>query len=192
MTIKKESSTLLDTVNEKIAELINNFQNNNLSREQFNIIYLRYNRQLGLALSVMAENDGSSSRDAMSTNAMNNAAMNRADGGAIYHKQSHQLLETLGDFSLSLTDVMPILENAIQSDFPQIVAFNETSLVLLVGDYTRAILVYPRQLKSQYVANLQRFMIDFENANSHILASPNFTNYQLAQPFTCVVKPLKK
>lgn len=192
MSGKKESTTLLDTVNEKISELISDFQDNKLSREQFNVIYSRYNRQLGLALSVMSDGSGTAKVDSMSTNSMSEAALSRADGCAIYHHSSHTLLETLGEYTLTSEQIVPLLKDFDYTNSPKIISLDEQWFIMLAGKLTTVVLQYTNSPDERYFASLERLMADFENANSHILASADNGSYKFAQPFVCAVKFVKK
>jgi len=190
MSGKRESNRLLDTVNEKISELISDFQDNKLSREQFNIIYSRYNRQLSLVLSVMS--DGNRTVDSMSTNSMNEASRSRADGYAIYHQSSNTLLETLGEYTLTSEQIVPLLEDFNYSISPKIISLDGQWFIIFTGKVTTVVLQYADSPDERYFPSLKRLMADFENANSHLLTHVDNGDYELAQPFICAIKSGKK
>lgn len=192
MSGKRESNRLLDTVNEKISELISDFQDNKLSREQFNIIYSRYNRQLNLVLSVMSDGSGTAKVDSMSTNSMNEASRSRADGYAIYNQSSNILLETLGEYTLTSEQIVPLLEDFSNSISPKIISLDEQWLIILSGKVTTVVLQYADAPDERYFPSLKRLMADFENANSHLLTHVDNGDYELAQPFICAIKSVKK
>lgn len=187
MSVKSETNTLLDDVNRKINKLAEDFQNNKLSREQFNLIYSRYNRQLGLALSIMAGDE----TDSMSTNAMKTMSTIRAGGGAIYHQSSNLLLDTLGEYTLEAEDIQPILSDFNTGNSPKLMPFDEQWLIVLAGNLTTIVLEYDNRPSEKYFTNLERLMADFENANQHLLGSGEQKQSEYAQPFICAVKSLK-
>lgn len=190
MSPKKESNTLLDTVTEKISELITDFQNDNVSREQFNLIYSRYNIQLNLALSFLA-NSGMTSSDALATNAI--AKKNyKAKGCAIYYRESSKLIETLGDFSLDASATITLLDKIKDGEEQAIYPHDDDWFVSLVGKHTIVVLLYAKEPNASYFNSLDYMMTHFESANQHLLAKDTVDIQQLAQPFISIIKTPKK
>ena len=96
----KKSPGLMEIVETKIAELIAEFREGDVSPERFNVVYGRYYQQLKLAYMAAAEDRKGSSPDS-ATFKMDEAKVSKAIGIALYHHNSASLLDAPGEYDLS-------------------------------------------------------------------------------------------
>lgn len=195
MSAKDDFSKLRDNIQEKITKLLNEFQAGDISREQFNIIYDRYNNQLDLALRVSMGDIQELPGGGISTEAIKDATMGKATGIAIYHHNSSTFIEVLGDYVLSPDTVTPVLNDyseKIDEDAfiePRVEPLDSGHHVVYVTeDFTTAIVVFRNEPSQRQIKGLERIMHDFEHANRNLLEKNEVDSSKLAQPFISVVK----
>jgi len=195
MSAKEDFSKLHDNIQAKITKLLDEFQKGEISREQFNIIYDRYNNQLDLALRVSVGEVEELPGGGISTEAIKDATMGKATGIAIYHHKSSTMLEVLGNYELSPDRVTPVLSDyseKIDDDAfiePKIEQLDDGHwIVYITEDFTTAIVVFRNEPSQRQIKGLERIMHDFEHANRNLLEKNTVDSSKLAQPFISVVK----
>src|SRR5262245_46950349 len=104
--------TFKSQVQSKIQNLLTEFSEGKLNREQFQSIYAHYSDQLALADQALSAGEASSLTGAAGgTIAIRQAHMGKAIGLVIYHNKSGMLVDTLGDFPVSPARIAPVLND---------------------------------------------------------------------------------
>lgn len=185
-------------VETKIRNLIEEFADGKISREQFHVIYERYNAQLQIANHAML----SGNPDAVSiaqggppTISIREAHMARAMGLMIYHNRSGRPLETLGEFNVEVAKIAPILNNITQAmesgKFVErrVEKMGEKLwLMFAAGNSTTVITEFLNQPAEQQMREIERLHHDFEQANVQILSKETIQTDKLAYPFLVFIR----
>lgn len=187
-----------EEVEGKIRSLIEEFAEGKISREQFHVIYERYNAQLSIAThALLSGNPEAVSMASFGPPTLNirEAHMARALGLMIYHNRSGKALETLGDFSIDVKRISPILNDitammeAGKLIERRVEKLGEKSWVLFAaGDHTTVITEFSNQPSDQQNRELERLHHDFETANRAQVESDNVNTDRLAYPFLVFIK----
>ena len=187
----------------KINKSVKEFAEGKLSAEQFQAIYARYTEHLSLAnMAVMSGQDGSIdsvTNDGTSTIALRNNLQGKAVGLMIYHNKSGTFVETLGNPDVPIDTIGPLfnevsmqMESGKRVD-PIIKKLSEKQwLVLAAGRFTTIATQFRHEPARQQISELERLLIDFEDANKVALqrAMPDTDN--LAYPFVVFVEKRRK
>ncbi|MFN8373916.1 MAG: hypothetical protein U0694_13700 [Anaerolineae bacterium] len=178
---------------EKIQNLLKDFSDGKLNKDQFNVVYSRYNSQLKLIEDAIAS--GLTNPVAAAQDGQQTAAIIRDRGGKflglrIFNNRNNMVIHTLGEFDVPPNQVMPYVENLImmiESRQPlgrHLEKIDEKRWMLFSsGRYTISASIYknePSQKQTQEVYRLHR---DFEEANKVFLQSGKVDPNQLAYPF---------
>jgi hypothetical protein len=175
---------------EKIQKLLAEFAEGKINREQFHVIYARYDSQLGAIQQgfAIAGNPGE-------TIGIRHAHMGKAVGLAIYHHKSGTFVDTLGQFEVSPQQIAPIL-----NDFTQMMAENRYMerrvvqagenawLIFAPGKYTTVITLFYKEPSAQQGREIERLHHDFEVANDAALSMLHIDKSKLAYPFLVFVQ----
>jgi hypothetical protein len=189
---------------EKIQGLVAEFAAGKLSREQFQAIYERYTSQLLLAEQALRSTNPdvviSIAQGGPPTIAMKEAYMGKAMGMMIYHNKNGTLIETLGDFDVSIDKIAPVL-----NDFSQMMQGNRPVerqikkigtrewLLFAAGKYTTVVTQFQNEPSPDQCREIERLHHDFELANRTFLRSGQTDKNKLAYPFLVFVqKKMKK
>jgi hypothetical protein len=186
-----------ESVEFKIRGLIDEFAAGKISREQFHIIYERYNAQLSIATHAVV----SGNPDAVAivqggppTIAIRDAAMGKATGMTIFHNRSAATLETLGDFPVTSDELLPTLRDARARMTPGGVAERRVEklndrqwLTFTFGQYTTVVTLFSRQPSEQQNREIERLHRDYERANAALLPAERLDGASLACPFLIFV-----
>lgn len=177
----------------KIQGLLMEFGSGQISKEQFDIIYERYNNQLELAITV-GESEARSATNT-STVALRVATTGKAIGLALYHHRSGMIIETLGNFDLEPSLIAPTL-----NDFSDRLAYRQFIepvtrklaeqhwVVFMARNYTTAIVIFRNEPAQRQVRALERLLHDFEAANERFLDINTVDSSKLARPFIGFVR----
>ncbi|NJL57581.1 hypothetical protein HC928_22470 [bacterium] len=189
------------TVEEKIRNLVAEFAEGKISREQFHAIYARYSSQLSIANQALV----SGNPDAVSiaqggppTIAMRDALMGKAIGLLIYHHRSGTVLETLGNFEMPVTRIAPILNDfTLMLDSGRhidhrVEKMDESQWLLFTPRHVTTIVTLFRHEPAQaQIREIERLHHDFEMANAG-LDRETVDADKLAYPFLVFVKKTLK
>lgn len=185
------------TVEEKIQNLVAEFAEGKISREQFHAIYARYSSQLSIANQAMT----SGNPDAVSiaqggppTVAMRDALMGKAIGLLIYHHKSGTVVETLGNFdvpvsklSAVLNDFSMLLDSGKHLDY-RVERLQENQWLLFdPGRHTTIVTLFRHEPSQAQIREIERLHHDFESANN-TLKDDFVDSEKLAYPFLVFVK----
>lgn len=195
---RAKAQAFKETIEAKIRGIIEEFADGKLSREQFHVIYEKYNAQLEIANHALL----SGNPDAVSiaqggppTIAIRDAYMGKALGLLIYHNKSGQVLETLGDFSVPVSSVSPVLNDItrLMQDNQFIerrtVKIGEKQwLMFAAGDFTTIVTEFVHQPSEFQSREIERLQHDFEEANRTALQREQVNTGKLAYPFLVFIK----
>ncbi len=187
-----------ESIEAKIKGLIEEFADGKISREQFHIIYERYNAQLSIANYALL----SGNPDAVSiaqggppTIAIRDAYSAKATGLVIYHNRSGTVLETLGEFEIPVTRLSTTL-----NDFTAMMAAGKLIdrhvekiaekqwISYAAGRFTSVVTQFVNQPSDQQNREIERLHHDFEEANRAILEKEQVNTGKLAYPFLVFIR----
>jgi hypothetical protein len=186
------------SVEEKIRNLIGEFAEGKLSREQFHVIYERYSSQLAIANQALITNTPEAVSIAQSgpaTVAVRDALMGRALGLVIYHNRSGVTVETLGDFDVPVTRIAPILNDiSAMMESKRLIdrrvekVDGEKWLLFAAGRFTTVVTLFKHEPSPMQIRELERLHHDFEEANHTLLNKEQVDSTKLAYPFLIFLK----
>jgi len=186
------------TVEEKIEKLIADFSAGQISREQFQAIYERYNSQLDLAnQAIFGINPDAlgNAETGPSTIAVRNALMGKATGMVIYHNSSGRILETLGDFEVEVSRLSKTLDDiSMQMDEGKLIdrrvekLASGNWLTFAAGKYTTIVTVFHNEPSEMQNREIERLHHDFEQANSGFISKEYVDSSKLAYPFLVFIR----
>ncbi len=195
---RAKAQAFKEEVEAKIRNLIEEFADGKISREQFHIIYERYNAQLQIANHAMLSGNPDAVSIAQSgppTINIREAHMARAMGLMIYHNRSGRVLETLGEFSVEVAKIAPVLNNITQAmESGQFIErrvekmADKLWLMFAAGDTTTVITEFLNQPSEQQMREIERLHHDFEQANIQILGKETIQTDKLAYPFLVFIR----
>jgi len=179
------------TVEAKIQGLITEFADGKISREQFQMIYARYSEQLSIAnAALMTGNELSQSGDNTSTIAVRTAYQGKATGLMIYYNRNGKVLETLGELTVPISVIGPLL-----NDFSFLMDGNKRAerlvrkigekewLLLAMGRYTTIVTQFKHEPAQIQIRELERLHTHFEEANRTLFESEKADANNMAYPF---------
>lgn len=185
-------------IEEKIQKLIAEFAGGTISREQFNLLYDRYNGMLSVANDALAgENSPALSevQNSVPTIAIREATTGKAIGMAIYHHRSGRIIETLGGFDVPAAPLAPVLnEISGKIDSSEFVEPMTKKLQLgswllyITREFTTVIVLVRNEPSPVQIRDMQRLHHDFEVANKRFLSSDSVDVKALAYPFLAFVQ----
>jgi hypothetical protein len=181
-----------ESIEVKVKKLIEEFADGKISREQFHIIYERYNAQLSIANHALM----SGNPDAVSiaqggppTIAIRDAYMGKAVGLLIYHNKSGAILETLVScISPVLNDFTSLMMSGKLID-RRVEKIAEKQWVMYgAGKFTTVVTQFLHQPSDMQNREIERLHHDFEEANVSILEQERINTTKLAYPFLVFVR----
>jgi hypothetical protein len=185
-------------VQKKIQNLISEFAEGKISREQFNMIYMRYSSRLEIADHAMFSGNPDAIQIVQGgppTIAVKEAFMGKAIGLAIYHNKSGTMIDTLGSFEVPVALISPVL-----NDFSAMMEANklidrrirkvglEQWVLFAAGKYTTIVTLFHNEPSQMQIRELERLHHDFEEANQAFLKKEAVDKNKLAYPFLSFVQ----
>jgi hypothetical protein len=192
------AETFKAEVQKKIHTLITEFAEGRISREQFNMIYMRYSSRLEIADQAMFSGNPDAIQIAQGgppTIAVKEAFMGKAIGLGIYHNKSGTMVDTLGSFDVPVTLISPVL-----NDFSMMMESNklidrrvrkiglEQWLLFAAGKFTTIVTLFHNEPSQVQIRELERLHHDFEEANQAFLKKESVDKNKLAYPFLSFVQ----
>ncbi len=184
-------------IQEKIQNVLNDFSEGKLNKDQFNVVYARYNGQLKLiedAVSSGLTDPVEAAKDGQQTAVIMQERGGKFLGLRIFNNRNSMVIHTMGEFDEPMSRVLPVVENLImmiESHQPlgrHLEKLDEKRWMLFSsGRYTISASIFknePSQKQTQEVYRLHR---DFEEANKVFLQSGSFDANQLVYPFMVLV-----
>lgn len=193
-----EAKAFKALLEEKIQNLVDEFANGKISREQFHILYERYNSRLAIANQALLSGNPEAIRIAQSgppTMLVRDTYQGKAMGMAIYHNKSGAILETMGEFNVPVTKVVAILK-----DFSDMIAENKyidrrlerldgQKWVLFVpGRFSTVVTLFLNEPAAAQMRDIERLHHDFEMANHTFIEADKVDGKKLAYPFVAFVQ----
>lgn len=185
-------------VEKKIQNLIGEFSEGQLSREQFNLLYDRYNGQLSIANEALSDNDDralNEVQNSVPTIFVKEATAGKALGMAIYHHRSGQIIEALGAFDVPVGQLTPILNEIVgkidADEFVEPKSINVARgqwLLFTSRKHTTSITLFLNEPSAIQIRELQRLTHDFEVANQRFLGEDDVDVKSLGYPFLSIVQ----
>lgn len=179
------------TVEAKIQGILTEFAEGKISREQFQVIYARYSEQLAIAnAALMSGNELSQNKDNTSTIAVRSAYQGKATGLMIYYNRSGTILETLGELTVPISVIGPLL-----NDFSFLMTGNKRAerlvkkigekewLLLAMGRYTTIVTQFKHEPAQIQIRELETLHTHFEEANRTLFETEKANANNMAYPF---------
>lgn len=187
-----------ESVDAKIRNLIEEFAEGKISREQFHIIYERYSAQLSIATHAMV----SGNPDAVAivqggppTIAIREASMGKATGLMIFHNKSNAVLETLGEFDVPIEKlelgrkmVTARAASGVRAERRVEKISEKQWISFSAGAYTTVVTQFLHQPSEMQNREIERLHQDYERANDVLLQAESVDGKQLACPFLIFVR----
>lgn len=187
-----------EQLEEKIRGLIEEFALGKISREQFHVIYEKYNAQIEIAKHALASGNPDAVTIAQGgppTIAIRDAYMGKAVGLLIYHNHSGKVLETLGEFNIPLPTLKPVLNQftdaMVIGDFIErrtLKVGEKQWLVFSAGHDSTVVTLFLNQPSDMQNREIERLHHDFEEANRALLQKSDIDGKTLVMPFLVFVK----
>lgn len=194
----KKAEEFKAAVEAKIQALIQDFADGKLSREQFHVLYERYNARLRIADHAVLSGNPDVVQNVAGgppTIAVRDAHMGRALGLMIYHNNTETVLETLGDFDLPMAWITPTLEDMTLQMLARKLIDRKTEkiskdrwLAFMAGNYTTVVTLFLHEPSALQLRELERLQHDFEQANFNKLQATKINPKEMAYPFLVFVK----
>lgn len=174
----------------KIQKLLAEFADGKINREQFHMLYARYDGQLGAI-----EQGLDIVNSPGETIGIRQAHMGKAVGLAIYHHNSGTFVDTLGQFDVPPQQIAPVLNDYTQMMVEhryverRVVQAGENAwLIFAPGKYTTVITLFYKEPSAQQGREIERLHHDFEVANEAALSMRRIDKTRLAYPFLVFVQ----
>jgi hypothetical protein len=186
----------------KMEQLVDDFAAGKLNREQFHVLYDRYQTQINGVQLILLENDPSAWSEALDnveTIALRKKLLAKATGMVIYHNGSGTLLDSLGQFSLEGSEVSRLMTKLdakiAKGAVTKAEVFNmthqgalavETSkgwAYVIKGQLVTTVTTFTHEPTKDQRETMARLHRDFENANVVHLRKTQVSVDELAMPF---------
>jgi len=180
----------------KIDELLEEFSQGKINREQFHAVYAHHNAKLKLAEQALDRDDpGIVEMAPGQTYAIRQAHMAKAIGLMIYHNKSGMYVDTIGYFDIPPQRVAPIL-----NDFSEMMQGNRLIdrrieritdkgwLLFAAGTYTTVVTLFHNEPSPAQSREIERLHHDFEVANHGQLTQSRIDASKLAYPFLVFIQ----
>lgn len=191
--MNNKMETFKAEIQEKIARILQEFAEGKLNREQFHAIYERYNSQIELVEKALQGADVQLD-DSGGTIVLREKYMGKARGMMIYATKTGDVIETLGNFTVSMVDMIEVLDKfthaakAGQVSERVVRKIADNQWVLFVpGEYTAAVTQFNHEPSRYQTVVIQRMHTEFENANRPFFINGIFDPEELVFPFLSFV-----
>lgn len=195
---KKSAEEFKQSIEAKIRDLIAEFADGQISREQFHAVYERYNSRLQIANEALITGTPEAveiAKGGPPTLAVKKASMGRALGVLIYHYGSGLILETLGEFEVAVSKLSPVLnELSRQAEADELMESRVERLegrqwlFYHPGRFSAVVTQFLNEPSPMQTREIIRLHHDFEVANEGILKRDPVDSSKLAYPFLVFVQ----
>jgi hypothetical protein len=191
-----EGQALIEQIQGKMRRLADEFAIGEINREQFYKIYEHYQTQLNLASAMVAEADALSLANlpAGETIAIRKRLTAMAKAAAIYYHATGEWLETIGEFHLPMSSLMPTLSAIVGQARtggeaePQARQIGGEWLLFVPGQFSTVVMVFSHEPVMRQIAIVQNMHRNFEAANITALLSGQTQAAKLVYPFITFVR----
>src|SRR5258708_2563022 len=195
----EQTRILLEALQTKIRRVVEDFAKGEINRTEFHSLYERYQRQMTQALQLMAEPadlklilSGSSGED---TFHIKRRLAAKVLGVSIYNNESGTPVETIGQFEVDPTLLVPMLSSyraaareLFKAGVRSTAMENDQYLCFVPGNYTTLIALFSVEPATVQVRTVERMHLDFEDANRSALERGNIDPSALAYPFLAFMR----
>ncbi len=204
--VTKARSFITET-RSKMEQLVVDFADGKLNREQFHVIYERYQTQINGVKLLLAESDPggwTEILDGEKTQMIRKRLQAKAVGMIIYHNRTSACIETLGEITAERGKVKALLEKLIEQikqktfnqnqDYPIMVVEVGTKCWVFIARGAIATIVteFNGEPTTDQEDTLIALLRDFERANGEILKRNDTQADHLAMPFQVFVQRARK
>jgi hypothetical protein len=191
-----QGQALIEQVRVKMRKVVDEFAVGEISREQFNKIYEHYQSQILMAAQLMADADTLTGAmlSPEETVAIRSALTAKAKAMTVYYHATGLLLETIGDFDVSVAVIAPILnEISVKTQANQQVPtkadkLGDQWLLYVPGKFSTAVMLLSNEPAVRQIGIIETMHRDFEVANETALKSGNADGTTLVYPFQSFVR----
>lgn len=191
-----EGQALIEQIQQKMNNVVDEFAAGDLNREQFHKIYERYQQQIILATQLIAEADYSLNAELTpgETMVIRKELTAKSVAMAVYYHATGLMLETIGNFDVPVSHLSPILNNLsdrVQGCLgtePQIRAINGKYLLFTVGRFSTSIMVFSHEPAPRQISIIENMHHHFETANESALRSGHADARNLVYTFLALVR----
>lgn len=190
-----QGQVLLEQIRTKMNKIVDEFAQGEISREQFNSIYEHYQSQMIMAMQMsdadVVSNPANAPRE---TIALRNSLTAKAKAMTVYYHATGLLLETIGDFDVSIARIAPTLNNisgavhAGQKMPARSEKHGEQWLMYVPGEFSTAIMLFSNEPSGRQTHIIENMHRDFEVANEAALRSGHADGTTLVYPFQLFVR----
>ncbi len=193
-TSRKAGEEFIAVVYAKMSRLVADFATGAINRTQFHHLYDRYQRQIMTVAQMITESDPEAWQEAVSegedTYHIKKRLTARALGMSIYDNESSVPMETLGEFAVDPTLIVPMLSSyrsataeIFRAGMRSTEMENGNWLCFVPGNYTTLIALFSLEPSDNQLAMVERMHKDFELANRAALEAKDVDPDALAYPF---------
>ncbi len=193
-----EAEAFKAIIKSKMDDLVQEFSEGKISREQFQVLYERYNGRLSIANQALVSGNPEAIKIAQSgpsTLLVRDIYMGRALGIVIYHDASGTLIETLGTFDVAPAQVTSTLVeiDGKRRSGSYLATINKQInegqwLIFVTGKFTTVVVLFKNEPSQYQIKEIERIHYDFEQANQLFLGQDTVDTDELADPFYVFVK----
>jgi hypothetical protein len=199
----KGGLVLLEALQAKLRELVEDFAQGQINRTQFHQLYDRYHRQMTRVMELTASAPHLASYnnkdDAENTHNIKKRLTARVLGMSIYGNKSGTPIETLGDFAIDPALIVPMLSSyraatreIFKAGMRSTAMENGQWLCFVPGNYTTLIALFSVEPASMQMSAVEAMHRDFEEANKTALEKNSIDPSMLAYPFLAFVRKAKQ
>lgn len=189
---RDQAQTFKTEVEGKIEDLLDEFAGGDISREQFDMIYARYSRQLMIAEEALEKDKPDEIQKVMNeipTMALRAAIRGKALGLAVINHRDLDILRVFGMFDLDEATLAPILHDLtlrLQSGKVEFVnsenLYGNTWIIISSLERSTLVTLFRNEPSAKQIQELERRHRDFESANRNILNQPKVDPDTLVYP----------
>ncbi len=189
---------LIDALQAKIHQLVDDFASGKINRAQFHELYDRYHYRM-TRITQLANNlsdpDSQMAQEAEDTFNLKKRLTARVLGVSVYSNQSGLPLETVGEFAVDPALIVPMLSSyraatreIFKAGLRSTVMENNQWLCFVPGNFTTLIALFSVEPATAQLSALEQMHRDFEDANKTALETGNADPALLAYPFLTFVR----
>jgi hypothetical protein len=187
---------LIKQLQNKMRSLADEFASGEINREQFHRVYEHYQQQLNLATAAQLDNMQLEGVEPGETVAIRrqHAAMARA--AVVYHHQTGEFWESVGDLEVTTEALLPTLKSISEQvqttegalPDPVTAAVGKAWVVYIPGEFSTAVMVFSNEPVARQIEIVQNMHRDFEIANQAALRTGQTSVAKLVYPFLSFVR----
>lgn len=196
---KKAGQEFIAQVHAKMSKLVAEFAAGEINRTQFHHLYDRYQRQIMTVAQMISEADPEAWREAVDegedTFHIRSRLTAKALGMSIYDNETNMPIETMGEFAVEPSLIVPMLSSyrsataeIFRAGMRSTEMENGRWLCFVPGKYTTLIALFSLEPSENQLATVERMHKDFELANRAALEKRQVDPNALAYPFLSFIR----